>query len=240
MLSLFLCYTFNRGVYMKKFLFIFILLIPLIVSAKSYTIKDMTVSFDNDWTVFTRDNIDNNQELKDIGLTTEYMEDLFNKNDIYIDAVIFNKENPSDTIEMLYAIKSTDLERNLHKYSEKELKELESEMIKDYKVSEHGIHNTGKYKYVYMMYKDNGLYVYDYYTVINGYGYTIKLQKVNKFTNEELKEFKQQINSIYYKIDPEYEKSPHTFNWGSVAIYAVIGAVVGGIGALIKKKQTNA
>lgn len=160
---------------MKKFLFIFILLIPLIVSAKSYTIKDMTVSFDNDWTVFTRDNIDNNQELKDIGLTTEYMEDLFNKNDIYIDAVIFNKENPSDTIEMLYAIKSTDLERNLHKYSEK-----------------------------------------------------------------ELKEFKQQINSIYYKVDPEYEKSPHTFNWGSVAIYAVIGAVVGGIGALIKKKQTNA
>ena len=105
---------------MKKIVFICLLFLPLLVFAKSYTIKDMTVSFDSEWTVFTRDNIENNKELANVGLTTEYMEDLFKKNDIYIDAVIINKQEPTNTIEMLYAIKPTELNRNLHKYSEKE------------------------------------------------------------------------------------------------------------------------
>ena len=224
---------------MKKIVFICLLFLPLLVFAKSYTIKDMTVSFDSEWTVFTRDNIENNKELANVGLTTEYIEDLFKKNDIYIDAVIINKQEPTNTIEMLYAIKPTELNRNLHKYSEKELKELEEEMIKDFKVSDHGIYNTGKYKYVYMVYKDNGLNVCDYYTVINGYGYTIKLQKVNKFTDEELKDFKKQINSLYYKVDPAYEKSAYSFNWTHIIIYAVIGAALGGVTSLVSKKKTN-
>ncbi len=224
---------------MKKILFICLLFLPLIVFAKSYTIKDMTVSFDRDWTVFTRDNIYNNKELTEMGLTSEYMEKLFKDNDIYIDAVIYNKETPTETIEYLFGIKPTDLERNLHKYTEKDLKELEEELIKEYKVSKHGIYNTGKYKYIYMIYKDNGLNVVDYYTVINGYGYTIKLQKVGDFTQEELNNLKKQVNTISYKADPAYEKSPYSFDWTSVIIYAAIGAGIGAAVSIVTKKKAN-
>ncbi len=224
---------------MKKILFILVLLIPFCISAKQYTIEDLTVSFDKEWTVFTRDNIENNYELTKRGLTTDYMEKLFNENDIYIDAVDYNHEKASDNIEILFGIKPTELERNLHKYNEKELKELEEEMIKGLDVSDHGIYNTGKYKYVYMVYKDNGINVCDYYTVINGNGYTIKLQKVNKFTQEDLNDFKKQINTIYYKVDPAYEKDINRFNWKSIIIYAAIGAIVGGITSVIKRKKTN-
>ena len=224
---------------MKKLIFICLLLIPFIVTAKNYTVKDMTVPFNDDWTVFTRDNIENNEELTKAGLTADYMKNLFEENDIYIDAVIFNQEKATDTIEILVGIRATELERNLHKYSEKDLKDLENEMIKEYKVTDHGIYNTGKYKYVYMTYKDNGLNVYDYYTVINGYGYTIKLQKVNSFTDEDLKLLEKKIDTIYYKVVPEYEKSPSKFSISNIFIYAGIGAVLGAISAFIKKRKTN-
>lgn len=220
---------------MKKILLLLLLfVIPISVSAKEYSAVDLTIDFDDSkWYVFTRDNIKDNEELKELGITYEYMNSFFLSNYAYLDAAIVY-ENPSDTLESFVMIKDSNLERNLHTYTENDIKDLENELIKNYNVFEHGIYSFNDYKYVYMVYEDNGLNIIDYYTSINGKMYTIKLQKQNKFTSEEKELMKSIVNTISFKLDPKYEKHVKTnksegINYKEIIITTIIGGIVGGI-----------
>lgn len=222
---------------MKKILLLLLLfVIPISVSAKEYSAVDLTIDFDDSkWYVFTRDNIKDNAELEELGITYEYANNLFLSNYLYLDAaLVYEDGDSSNTLESFIIIKDTTLERNLHTYSIKEIQGLEDELIKGYDVSEHGIYSFNNYKYVYMEYKDKGLNIIDYFTAINGKMYTIKLQKQNKFTSEEKELMKSIVNTISFKLDPKYEKLVKTnksegINYKEIIITTIIGGIVGGI-----------
>lgn len=78
---------------MKKIgLFVILLLMPISVYATSFKLRgtDMNISFDeSNWYVFTPDNILNNEELEELGISYEYMVDSFNNNEAYLDAILF-------------------------------------------------------------------------------------------------------------------------------------------------------
>ena len=217
---------------MKKILcfILFLTLFPLAISAKTYSALDATVNLDETkWNVFTPSNIKDNPELEELGLTYEYMDNLFKTSNMYLDAVLFDTEDQNNTMELFIIAKKTTIKSNLHKYSDKDMKNIEKEIIKDTVSSSHDIYSVNNYKYVYMYYVDQGLNICDYYTVINGYVYTIKIQKVNAFTESDKTIIKSIIDGISFNLDEKYEVTPKSngFNFTRIIVYAIIGGIAG-------------
>lgn len=228
---------------MKKILVLLacLFIIPIGVNASSFAQKDISINIDdNKWYVFTRDNISNNDELSELGLTYEYLKDFMNKNDIYIDAGLFDENDESNTIELFVAIKPVENVNNLHKYSNDEINELGDELLKLTGATKFDIIENN-YKYVYLEYQDSGYNILEYYTVINGSGYTVMTQKVNAYTDADKQEIKSIVDSVSFKIDDAYEKeiTKNKFDWTNVIIYAVIGGIIGGVVGLINKKKKH-
>ncbi len=221
----------------KVLLFVALFFVPLFVSAATYTVGDITQKYDDSkWIVFTRENIKGNAKLKEFGIEESYLSSLFEQQSIYLDALT------SDTaIESFVFIKDVVSDTNLHKYSNSEIKELENEVIKDFNTTKHGIYETGGYKYVYMTYEDQGLKIYDYYTVINGKGYTLKFQKKTDFSTSELALIKGIVDNSTFKLDSKYEKDPDKSILYSAIKDGIIAAAIAGIAAVIiavvKKKN---
>lgn len=75
---------------MKKIVFslLVLLVMPLMVSAASVDVPsaDMSLNIPDEWYVFTRENIENNPDLDELDLTYEFMNELMNENDMYVDA----------------------------------------------------------------------------------------------------------------------------------------------------------
>ncbi len=78
---------------MKKIvLFVLLFIIPINVWATTFDLKDtdMSITINEDiWYVFTPDNILNNPELDELGISYEYMVNVFSDNRAYLDAVLF-------------------------------------------------------------------------------------------------------------------------------------------------------
>jgi len=72
--------------------FCLVLFVPVSASAQTYSLgeTDIHISLDDTvWYVFTRDNIQDNAELEELGLTYEAMYDILHNNDAYMDAILF-------------------------------------------------------------------------------------------------------------------------------------------------------
>ena len=232
---------------MRKFLLFILtlfLFIPINVYADSYKLKDLEISIeDSSFDVFTRDNIKDNERLTEIGITYDYLNNFMIKNDVYLDAVKFN-ENNDDTIELFVVAKMVSNVSNMHTYSDNEIKELGEEVKKKVKADSYKIINVGKYKYIYLNYYDSTekYYIDEYYTVMDGYGYTIMAQKRNKFTNDEMKDVKKVVDTTKYKEIARYEKKKSSSIGSRTLIGAIVGAVIGLIGGtikVIKNKKTK-
>lgn len=229
---------FIYGDIMKKLLFLILLLIPFSVSAELYKVSDLTIDLDpNKWITLTRDNLEGNPDLDKVGVTELKMNDIFESNNIYLDSSYFDSINPAHNLEIIIAMKEVNIKYNLHKFRWYDLNKLEREMIKDFEVTDHGKYEINNYKYLYMTYVDNEMHVYDYYTIINGKGYTIKFQKFDEFTEKELLEFKAIINNIKFNIDPTYEKTPPMPILLKAFIYAFIGAVIASTVVLLERRK---
>ena len=89
----------------KLFLCLFILFLPFTVYANNYNLEDINIDLSEKWYVFTKDNIKNNQELKILGVSEDYMNKLF-ENDIYrLDAVKFDND---DVVELFVITKDVN------------------------------------------------------------------------------------------------------------------------------------
>ena len=86
----------------KVLLFVFLMLIPTLGYATTFELKntDMDITIDeSEWYVFTPDNILDNPELEELGLTYEYMLESFQNNQAYLDAILFYYDS-EDYIEL--------------------------------------------------------------------------------------------------------------------------------------------
>lgn len=241
---------------MKKKMFamfaLLLLFIPSFVFAGSYDVDEyLKLDFDDNWYVFTKSNIKDNKELKELGVSEEYMENLFKSSNVVVDAILFEEDN-NDTKEVFVRTTETKDLYNLNDNTDSYINEFADGFISS--VKEQGIEvvNSKVYKsnnntYVYLEYSDSNLNVIEYFTVVNGNGYAIQAQKTNSFTESEKDSFKGIIDKASFKIvkqekndnnkEQEKENNKSSNYVTNIIIGAVIGALVGALYGLIYTKR---
>lgn len=224
--------------------------VPMVANAESYKVDDnMTIDLDESlWYVFTRDNIKDNSELDELGLTYDYMNDLFNKNNIYMDSTIFYDDGQNLMELLVRKGEENGKFKNLTNYSDEDIKSLGDELAKRTGSKDYDVYSNN-YKFVRSKYLDEnaGYYLIEYYTIVNGTNYTITIQKTEDFENEEETFIKEVIDGIKFNVDKSLKEPSDSNNYDQVISKAIVGAVTGGIIGLVygifnkkkKKKVSN-
>ena len=236
---------------MKKigyvFLLFMVMMLPVLAKAEMYVVPETDVSItidESQWYVFTRRNIKDNKELADLGISYDYMNNLFTSNNIYLDAALFDETDDKNNLELfIRVVPLTDEVGNLHTYSEKQIKEFGDGLLNSgkFNMTSYKIYGN-KYKYIEFEYTDLGYNVYQFYTIINGKGYNFTIQKTKEFTEADKTLVKSIIDTVTFKLDNHYERPIGEEQSGSSikdsAIRgAIIGAIAGVIGAIAAKMK---
>ena len=235
---------------MKKsvFLLFILFLFPLSVFAESFKVNDLTIDIDSkDFYIFTKESLtkDNNEEnIDELGISTKELVEFMNENNIYLDSVKL-AEDEKDCIEVfikIIPIKAKNV-KNLHNYSNSEIKELENELFNEYETSNNAILKYNDYKYIYAEYNDLDYNILQYVTIINGNYYSLLSQKINKYTSEEKDLIKKMAKSMKFKINSKYEiKSTSDIKntiWTSIIVASITGVIVSLTPLLKKKEKVN-
>lgn len=205
---------------MKKvalFLAMFILcsaiLCPITAYARSYSVgeTDMNIEIDDTaWYVFTRNNLMDNPELDDLGVSYDYMYDLMYDNGIYLDAVILYSDS-DEYLELFLRKTEMDDVTNLSEYSDTEVEELAEALAEKYNTSYYWLYKT-QYKYLKVEYVQSGYHVMEYITVFDNEGYTLTFQTETPFSEWEYEEMDSIIDSISFgkSISKPAVKKPTT------------------------------
>ena len=234
---------------MKRLICLFLALLlcgstVICAHGKTYTISGSDIFLDIDdsiWYVFTRDNIENNPELDELGITYEYMRDVFDENWLYLDAVLFIGD--TDYIE-LFVCKKAILTKfaNLSECNSEEVEEFAKRLpMDDYRIYDSG------YTFVQLDYLDTvsaeePAYLCEFYTVVNKENYTLTFQSPTPFTQDEYDHIYSIVDSVRFTLKDTDEGDSDS---GSTILKStVIGAAVGGISGLIgtaitKKKKAK-
>lgn len=220
--------------FLKKFMFVFFvsLFMPLVGQAVSVDVPsaDMSLDMPDYWYVFTRDNIEGNAELDELGLTIDFMNELFLENDIYIDGF-------DENMEMLLYVVSVDDVGNLPDYYDFEIEDFGEELQGIVGASDYEIVNND-YKYVSVAYEDQGYEIVEYYTIIDNLGYTFSFQKEGAdFSNTEQETISNIIDSVHFDnyVAPNNDKTKeHILVFGGMGILVVICIVI-----FIVSKKSN-
>ncbi|MBR4177810.1 MAG: hypothetical protein IKR57_00505 [Bacilli bacterium] len=234
---------------MKKIIIIMIILfMPIIVFGKEYSVEELNYKIDindNDYMVFTRDNIENNQELSILNLTPEQMNTIMQNGNIYID--IIDRDLKYEIVMVVLNTGILDT-KNFSNYSDEMLETAAKSYANTVGSEKYSVYKAN-HNYVVIDYYDSKTkyYIINYYTVVNGKGYNFQMQKTSAFTNGEKSSLKSMVDTINIKVLDEYkDETKDTYktqtkkgiDWGSVkgsAIKgAIIGAVAGVIGAIAK------
>ena len=217
-------------------------IVPVYADTHQLSDTDVKIAMLEDiWYVFTRDNIKDNPELVELGLTYDYMYDLFLKNDAYMDAVLFYESG--EFLEFFVGKKPVDSGMiNLTNYDHDVVLELATKLASKYETDKYSTYST-TYKFAIVEYFDSNYnyYVCDYVTVVNGDCYTFKFQSACEFDDDQYNEMKWIINGITFDIDETLqEPQPATVLSNvieKVIIGAVVGGLVGGIIAIVKRRR---
>lgn len=222
-------------------LFAALLIFPLNALAQTYSMKDLNISVDDStWYVFTRDNILNNSKLDELEITYDYINTFMNTNDVYLDSCKFDINDSSNTIELFVVIKKVDSNKNLHTYSDNQIKELGEQLKNKTGAKSFDIYSVNKYKYVHVKYLDSSTSysIDEYYTIVNGYGYTIMAQKENSFSDLETAEIKSIVNTTTFKYNMNYENnSSNNDIWQKALVGFITAIIVGGLSILFNKSK---
>lgn len=220
--------------------------LPMNTYAATYNISetDMSVSIDDSsWYVFARDNLNNNPELDELGISYDAMYDAFHNNNVYMDALLFYDDGKrTELFIRKNAIDSGMV--NLSNYSEKQILELAKSLAEKQGAEEYSIYEN-QYKFIKSEYIDSniGYYICEFVTIVNKDGYTLTFQSESQFSDYDYQEIKNIVDSIKFDIDTTLKEKKDTSFWANVAgkTYdgAVIGAFVGAIIVLINKRKKD-
>ena len=227
----------------KVLLFLLLFIVPVSVFATTFQLDgtDMRIDFDESiWYVFTPDNILNNEELDELGLTYEYIKDAFDTNDAYLNALLLF-EDSDDYIEIF--VRRVEIEDivNLMNCDDDFIDEFGSALAEEQDANYEVYQND--YPFVMLDYQDAGLYLNEYYTIINGYTYIITVQKPYAFTEEDFLRVREIVDTIHFDIDESLKEPSNSIDYSIILCYAIIGALVGafafGLAFLIRKKTNK-
>ena len=206
---------------MKKLIYLFfvVFMVPTIVLAKNYDIdsQKMHIDFNDDWTVFTRENLENNEYLDDFNVTYDYINRLFYDNDIFIDAIYQDR-----SLELFLRVKSVQDIDNIAGYNDEKLNNLASALGKKVKASKYYVFKND-YNYIVTEYKDSDYNILSYYTIVEGKGYTFTVQTKSDITESNKKQLKDIISTV--KFDVKVIKN-EKINYKLIAEILVLAVVI--------------
>jgi len=219
-------------------------LLPITAFAETYNLGDTDISISVDdtvWYVFTRDNIKNNSELEELGITYDTMYDILHDNEAYMDAVLYYEDG--EYMEFFVRKRALDAGvANLSNYDDSEVLDLAKELAKKQGAETYSVYEN-QYKFAKLEYIDSnyGYYLCEYYTVVNQDNYTFTFQSTSQFTDWEYAEMETIIDSIKFDVDTSIKEEKKTSKDESIVGKAIGGAVIGGaVGAgiaIIGKKK---
>lgn len=219
-------------------------LLPITAFAETYNLgdTDMSISVDDTvWYVFTRDNIKNNSELEELGITYDTMYDILHDNEAYMDAVLYYEDG--EYMEFFVRKRALDAGvANLSNYDDSEVLEFAKELAKKQGAETYSVYEN-QYKFAKLEYIDSnyGYYLCEYYTVVNQDNYTFTFQSTSQFTDWEYAEMETIIDSIKFDVDTSIKEEKKTSKDESIVGKVIVGAVIGGaVGAgiaIIGKKK---
>ena len=225
-------------------LFVF-LLFNVGANAASFAISGTDISVEVDdavWYVFTRDNIKDNPELEELGLTYEYMNGVFNDNKAYMDAVLFYDDG--NFMELLIRkTESTDGTVNLSNYSDDEVLDLAKTYAEKVGAKDYSVYKTQQ-KFAKVDYYDANYkyYMSEYITVVNKDIYVVTFQSTVEYDEEMNEEIAEILESVRFDVDTSLkEKSTAKDSFFDIVMGksvrgGIIGALVGAVVAFITKK----
>lgn len=223
------------------------IIIPSIANAKSYYIGyDTTIKLnENNWEVFTRYNLSEYSELEEYGMTDEYMENYFEKNNVYIDALVLYEND--DYLELVITKTPNEKINYLSNIEDKYINKIAKSLKKELNADNYTIYKN-EYKFIRFEHNIDERICITYYTVVNGNIINISFQKENEFLEEEYIEIENIINSIYFNVNPELKNNPAIDKMLANKIELIAKIVVSIIGVAIcpiiykmknKKKDNN-
>ncbi|MBO4935011.1 MAG: hypothetical protein J5441_07615 [Clostridia bacterium] len=201
---------------------------------------DITVTIDDTlWYVFTRDNIENNPELEEVGGSVEQMRKIFDINDAYIDAFVIGDDG--DFLELIVVKKEAGSGvANLSNYSDELVADLAKEISGMQSIDDYSVYQNNGYKFVRLetvsTASDNITYnLCEYFTIVNRYVYSLKFQSVSKFNDEKYAMVKKIVDSVEFDVDETLKEDVERgVSVGKVALWAIVGAIGGGaVGGII-------
>ncbi len=209
--------------------------------ARYYSIEDtdISININNDrWYVFTRDNIKNNSEMADLGISYDYMYNNMYNNKIYVDALLLY--NDGEYVELF--VRKTSIENivNLSYYDDDKVFSLAEALANKRDVEKYSIYKS-QYKFMKLEYSDLGYYICEYVTVVNGENYTLTFQSTKPYTDSEYSEIKEIVDSVRFVIDQSMkEKNDSSWVEGALDEFiggAVVAVIVSGFSLLVAKNK---
>lgn len=220
--------------------------LPITTYAETYNLEDtdMSISVDDTvWYVFTRDNIKNNSELEDLGITYDTMHDVLHNNEAYMDAILYYEDG--EYVEFFVRKRALDTGvANLSNYKNSEVLDLAKGLAKKQGAEKYSVYEN-QYKFARLEYIDLGYHLCEFYTVVNKDNYTLTFQSTSQFTDEEYAEIENIVDSVRFDVDTSIKEKKTTSIAESVVEKTIGGAVIGGVvGAIIaitnkKKKKSS-
>lgn len=195
---------------MKKSIFwgilMLLLSIPMFVSASTFTMSGTDISLqidDTQWYVFTVDNIFNNVELDDLGISYEYMKSMMDSNSVYLDAVLYDYEGL--VVEVFVRKKAVEDVVNLSNFPDSEVMDLAKELAKQQGALIYDIYQTD-YKFVTLNYNQESYNLLEYYTIVNGDAYTITAQTTRDIDLDIKGEILRIVDSVEFDVDESLDE----------------------------------
>ena len=221
--------------------------LPITTYAETYNLAgtDMSISVDDTvWYVFTRDNIKNNSELEELGITYDAMHDILHNNEAYMDAILYYEDG--EYVEFFVRKRALDTDiANLSNYKNSEVLELAKELAKKQGAEKYSVYES-QYKFARSEYIDSnyGYYVCEYVTIVNKDNYTLTFQSPSQFNDQEYAEIENIVDSVKFDVDTSIKEKKSTSFAESVVVKAIGGAVIGGIVGVViviinKKKKKS-
>lgn len=183
---------------MKKILFIIALFMvyPMIAFGENFKIKEygITMSFDKNWDVFTRESGKNDYFLAKYDLDYDLLQKNLKDNSIYLYALHETDDNVKIEFMTITNGKKVDGNRPM---TEEEFKETASILAKKFGADGYEIYESN-YKYIkYDYFAENvDLYYTNYLLYIDSIGYFFTARKETPFTDDEITQIKNVIDSI--------------------------------------------
>lgn len=221
-----------------KIIIMSVLLIPNIIYAKNITIDefDLTININDEWDIFTRDNLINNDLLTKYNVEMNEVLNNMKENSIYIDAIM-------DDYELFLRGNNEADINNLTNYKDSDINLFAEGLMKKTGANNYELLKSNGITYVKSKYIDSnlGAYLVEYVTIFNRNNITFTIQNYNGFpTSEEEKELDEMIKTTTIKLNSLYKKENNSTNFYTNIIYtAIIGAVVGGLIGFMNTKKKN-